>query len=127
MTFNIPKLDTISPKQINEIAENAAEKLMQDSVKTSQIRNVYGAITKIRQDFDAEKRYEAIEMDLVLLKPKVAYAAGRQKAVRKNFYPLIKEAVEAVEASHKKDVAVQNFLRLMESVVAYHRFFDPNN
>jgi CRISPR-associated protein Csm2 len=126
--YKIPHLDSITPAEINKIAEDAAKDLKSDKVKTNQIRNVYSTITKIRQDFDNEKTYQSIEMDLIMLKPKVAYAAGRQPTtVKPHFYPLIKEAVEAVESSTDKEKATQNFLYLMESVVAYHKFYDPSN
>lgn len=129
-------LDVITAEEINIEAKKWAKDLSDNEVKTNQIRNVYGAITKIRQDFEVAKKensfpegenYKAIEMDLILLKPKVAYAAGRDKKVRKAFYPLIEEAVTKVQSSTNKDKAVQNFIYLMESVVAYHKFFAPNN
>lgn len=127
-TYAIPNLDEIFPAKINELAEKCAKDLKDDKVKTTQIRNVYSGITQIRQTFENEKVYSAVEMDLIMLKPKVAYAAGRQPTtVKPHFYPFIKEAVEAVEASSDKNKAIQNFIYLMESVVAYHKFYDTNN
>lgn len=65
-----------------------------------------------------------LDMDLILLKPKIAYAAGKQRSVRFNFFPFVQGAVDAVGNSRDKDKAYQNFFALMESVVGYHKYFE---
>jgi CRISPR type III-A-associated protein Csm2 len=73
---------------------------------------------------------------LVLLKPKLAFAAGRQHAVRKNFKPFMDAAINGVlnapdtnpeDKENKKtgkQRALENYLALIESVVAYHKFYE---
>lgn len=118
-------LDTITPQRIVELAEEQAKKYKKDQLKTHQLRNVFGAISKMRTEYKKhDEDYSKIEMDLVMLKPKLAYAAGRQKAVRMNFYPFMKNAIDAVIEAEKHDAAVKNFFALMESVIAYHKFYE---
>jgi len=119
-------LDTINPQEINDLAKKHAEKFVQrDKLKTHQLRNVFSAIEKMRTKYKRLGKFnDELEMDLILLKPKIAYAAGRQKSVRYNFFPFLEDAVNAVDQSKNKDKAIQNFFALMESVVGYHKFYE---
>ena len=140
-------------KIIIQEAEEMAEKLK--SVKTHQLRNVFSAISKMRMDYKHSKMkhskalaqqakgaaterseaefekavgdriYEDLEITLLFMKPKIAYAAGRIKDVRP-FYDFMKSAIEAVENSSNKGKALKHFFMLMESIVAYHKFNDNN-
>jgi CRISPR-associated protein Csm2 len=124
-TINIPSLDTIAAQDLNKLAEKYAEIFVrQDRLKTHQLRNVFSSIEKMRSTYKSKKSYDAVEKDLILLKPKIAYAAGRQKSVRYNFYPFVKSAIDSVDNAKDKEVALSNFFALMESVVGYHKFFE---
>ncbi len=126
---NVRDLSSITPADIDSIGYVYATKFTQDKVKTTQLRNFYSAVVSIRTKFRAEKRVTAqIERDLILLKPKLAYAAGRQPRV-KPFYELMKEAIDTtvnVEES-RKPLALQNLFSITEAIVAYHKFLDPKN
>lgn len=133
--IKIPALDGIEASKIDEIAKEMAELLKADRLKTHQLRNVYSAVERMRsasksaKNQPAEERvspYDFVKHDLILLKPKIAYAAGRQKSVRYNFYPFMVNAIDAVVASSEKDKALKNFFALMESLVGYHKFFENN-
>lgn len=129
----------LSPEDINSIAEGKGKfyatnkitrpngKPIDISIKTSQIRNFYSSIVSIREKFKIERKLtEEIERDLILLKPKLAYSVGRQskdsKITYKDFYDLITIAIDLTTQSSKKEKAFQNFLDLIEAIVAYHRF-----
>jgi CRISPR-associated protein Csm2 len=144
----------MSPQKLNELARSSAETIAQkDRLKTHQLRNVFSAIEKMRtihkkiiklrprlegksredqpKDFEKLDEYvRQLEMQLIMLKPKLAYAAGRQKSVRYNFFPLVEDAVngvdKALESKKTKDhdKAYSRFFALMESVVAYHKFYE---
>ena len=127
--------DIYTPQQLNELAKSSANTFVQkDRLKTHQLRNVFSAIEKMRtlhkkllKEHRIEKLKELedkLEMQLIMLKPKIAYAAGRQKSVRYHFFPLVEAAVDAVNKSHNKDEAYKKFFALMESVVAYHKFYE---
>ena len=73
---------TLPPKVIEEggqplvdAAEKLGESLQSRGLKTSQIRKVYGAVKKIQVSEEFRQN------DLIMLKPKLAYAAARNRAV----------------------------------------------
>ncbi|MEL6626639.1 MAG: type III-A CRISPR-associated protein Csm2 [Bacteroidota bacterium] len=76
---------------------------------------------------NAEK-LDKLNRRMILLKPKLAYAAGRQRKV-KEVYQFVSLAIDGVkEASkHKNEQdwidGLQNFFDLIESVVAYHKYY----
>lgn len=144
----------MSPQNLNDLARSSAETIAQkDRLKTHQLRNVFSAIEKMRtihkkivklrpklkgktqedrpDDFKTlNELVGQLEMQLIMLKPKLAYAAGRQKSVRYNFFPLVEDAVNGVDKALKSektedhDKAYSRFFALMESVVAYHKFYE---
>lgn len=131
----IDRMDTVTAQEINQEAWDQADAFVnKDRLKTHQLRNVFSAIEKMRTQYkriqrikDAEERMarmSKLDMDLILLKPKIAYAAGKQRSVRYNFFPFVQGAVDAVGRSKDKDKAYQNFFALMESVVGYHKYFE---
>lgn len=115
----------ISPAELVRKAEEIAVQLTRDRLKTGQIRNFYSSITQMRTQFsiEEEKVTEELKRDLTMLKPKIAYAAGRQTAVRATFYPFVKSALDGIEKSEYHPTAIKNFFQLIESIVAYHKFY----
>jgi CRISPR-associated protein Csm2 len=117
----VQDLAIISAEDINSIGDNCGSKF-KEKVKTSQIRNVYGAINGIRAEYHKENKYnERIHRQLVLLKPKLAYAAGRHRDIRP-FHGFMVQAIDGVVTSKKPEEALRNFFALIEAVVAYHKF-----
>jgi len=115
-------LDVIKPEKIIEIADKEGKNFKQ--IKTNQIRNFFAAVLSIKNKVQSMDKFdfEKIKTDILLLKPKIAYAAGRKKEVEpfKNF---IDELVAALIESTDKEKATQNFFNIIESVVAYHKFY----
>ena len=68
---------------------------------------------------------DEIRRDLILLKPKLAYSAGRQRAV-KPFYELLSKAIDATKDSTDKVKSLNNFIALVETIVAYHKYNGGN-
>lgn len=139
--ISIPALDTIGAEHINGLAEKYAEVFVrQDKLKTHQLRNVFSSIEKMRTKYKSEmtkrdsegetqaqrtdRAYQSVANDLILLKPKIAYAAGRQRTVRNNFFPFVRSAIDSVTGAQDKSKALINFFALMESVVGYHKYFE---
>lgn len=131
----IKSITKMKASDITAYAEEYAQKFNEDDLKTNQIRNFYAAVTAMRTDYQAfvnksatedGKTLEDIQWDLTMLKPKLAYAAGRQKAVREHFYDFMKSAIENVEeadSNEEKKEVFKNFFALIESVVGYHKFY----
>lgn len=121
-------MDNIARMQPDEIvrkADEIAQMLIKDKLKTGQIRNFYSAITRMRTDFaNREGNYmEGLKKDITMLKPKLAYAAGRQTAVRATFYPTMRNAIDGIIKSNYDEGALENFFMFAESIVAYHKFY----
>ncbi|MGB9772258.1 MAG: type III-A CRISPR-associated protein Csm2 [Candidatus Kapaibacteriota bacterium] len=107
---------------IDETAKNKGENYAKN-IRTNQIRNVFSHINRIRTKFRNKGKFdEEIEADLILLKPKLAYAAGRQKQIRE-FQKFMFDIIDAVVNSKgDKNKAIENFFALIEAIVAYHKF-----
>lgn len=103
-------------------AENAARDWGKN-IRTNQIRNFFSGIIRIKQAYEkSNKQWEKIEPQVQLLKPALAYAAGRQKAV-KPFKDFIEPEIDALLKSSDKNKALENFFVLIESFIAYHKFY----
>lgn len=113
-------------------AEAFGPELKRQRLETNQVRKFLDAINQIKAKFpqideevnhlsltseEKEKiRFAKIESDIVLLKPKLAYAAARQDAVK----ALNRVMAEAIDKVHSK-ADFDRLVQLMESIIAYHK------
>lgn len=100
-------------KELNTYADELAKFYIEprkesEKLTTSQIRNVLDEIQRMRE-FDETK--------LQLLRPKLAYAAGRHSGRVKDFQKLLDSAINMTNKENFK-----NFKNFVEAVVAYHRY-----
>lgn len=77
-------------------------------MSTSQIRNV----------FDDVKKMEYDDYELQMLRPKLAYTAGRHKEVE-DLQEILDEAIKKIDGETK----FKYFKDFFEAIVAYHRKF----
>jgi len=87
-------------------------------LSTSQIRNVYGEILRLKmKGFDKNS--------LLLLKPRLAYSTERKGTDgSKEFRKKIEKALDKVIFSNENQEALfQNFANFFEAILAYHRSF----
>lgn len=96
-----------------DAAENLGKALERRGLKTSQIRKVYGAVKKIQMSEDFRQR----QNDLIMLKPKLAYAAARNSAVT-DLKDALTQAIDQVGNSEER---FKNFVDFFEATLAYHR------
>lgn len=125
---SVNDLSTITPQDIDSIGKHYGKKFVEDDVKPTQLRNIYSTIVSIRTKLNNSGKVTAqIERDLILLKPKLAYAAGRKPNV-KSFYELMKLGIDATTsvAEDKKVTALNNLISINEAIVGYHKFFEKN-
>jgi CRISPR-associated protein Csm2 len=92
-------------------------------VSTSQIRNVYGTVKKLemlemQNGFDS-KSYR----QLLLLKPKLAYARGRAETNKKDAFMQLENALgNAIDAvSIEQPETFKRFCNFFEAILAYHK------
>lgn len=88
-----------------------------ERLSKSQIRNVFGEIKRIQlKGYDTPEGKSAF----MLLKPKVAYAEGRNKT---KGLSLFKKIFDAGWKSVEGRMSYNNFCALLESVLAYHKAY----
>jgi CRISPR-associated protein Csm2 len=104
-------------KQMVKYAEDLAKEIVRD-VSTSQIRNAYGTVKKLEMQsvFD-NKAYR----ELLLLKPKLAYARGRssKKETFKKLEDALSAGIDAVDV--KQPETFKRFCNFFEAILAYHK------
>jgi CRISPR-associated protein Csm2 len=86
-------------------------------LSTSQIRNIFSTVRQIEMSWvkdDEEERTSAINR-LLLLKPKLAYQASREKAVT-GLADVLSEAINSVDS--REDL--ERFVNFFEAILAYH-------
>ena len=94
----------------------------EEPLTTSQLRKFFGEVK--RQQMTG---YD--DTEFVMLKPKLAYAVGRAKQNGRkgkhqkieDFYSVMADAIDKVEASPDKPKAFKNFITAFEAIVAYHK------
>jgi len=96
-------------KYAREKGEEFAKGKKRDRLSASQIRSVLDEIQRMNR-YDKRK--------LHLLRPKLAYAAGRHKGKVVNFQELMDTAILMVNESN-----FEYFRDFVEAIVAYHRYY----
>lgn len=87
-------------------------------MSTTQLRKFFGEIKRIQaMGFDNPDAKD----DVLMLKPKLAYAVGRDKGETKlgDFYKQMSIALDAIDIQNTKHF--NNFIKIFEAVVAYHK------
>lgn len=99
---------------------------------TSQIRNIFSHISSIRTQYKKlNPDFDNIKRQIVLLKPMIAYAKGRQKdeeltEFHTEMNKLIKSTLESFDSETRiknKSLALDNFFAIVEGFIAYHKFY----
>ncbi|NWF92139.1 MAG: type III-A CRISPR-associated protein Csm2 [Syntrophaceae bacterium] len=101
-------------KELNSYANELAKSYLNarkesEKLTTSQIRNVLDELQRMRE-FD--------EAALHLIRPKLAYAAGRHGGRVKDFQKLLDTTIKITNRENFK-----NFKNFVEAIVAYHRYY----
>lgn len=104
-----------------EYAERLAKDIHSD-VSTSQIRNIYGTVKKLemQNEFDNQAYRQ-----LLLLKPKLAYARGRAETKKRPAFEKLEQALgHAIDAVNLEDrEAFKRFCNFFEAILAYHKAY----
>jgi CRISPR-associated protein Csm2 len=100
-------------------AETIGKGLASGVLTTSQIRNVFGVVRQIEMQGYGDLTQQR---KLLLLKPKLAYARGRESNQRKqrvlqDLEEVLSPAIDLVE----NEQHFRNFFDFFEAILAYHR------
>jgi CRISPR-associated protein Csm2 len=90
--------------------------LKQQRLETNQVRKFLDAINRLKADLAETGDFTKIETEVVLLKPKLAYAAARQRAAK----PLGEVISHAIDQVHSKE-DFERLVQFIESIIAYHK------
>lgn len=101
-------------KMVDQSAQFGAE-LKRQRLETNQIRKFLDAINRLKSKL-VGSHFSEIEAEIVLLKPKLAYAAARQNVVK----PLNKVMSAAIDKVENK-ADFERLVNLVESIIAYHK------
>jgi len=136
--IELPKdLSKLTAEELDRIAEEKGKSYAnpKDGIKTNQMRNVFSNILSIKNQYNRyvtnnlhnDINFDELNRELMLLKPKIAYAVGRASGYSKekyrDFYNLNKTAIKSVINSENKITAYENYFALMEAIIAYHKYY----
>ncbi len=110
-------LEDLPAEDLIEIAEKMGKYLKEKDLKTTQIRKFLDSVRKIDYQFNIGKSFN--KEKVILLKPKLAYTAGREAKVK----PLMEVLDPAITASSSSYESFKKLIALIEGIIAYHRYF----
>jgi len=118
--FSPGGLSQVSSGKLVKLAEGTAALCLYKKLKVSQIRNFFGHVKRLSLQF---RRREFCYDEVELLRIPLAYSRGRNDAVE----PLYSTCMSALEGiSSDPEQGFQDFVKfekLLEAIVAYHKFY----
>ncbi|WYL96877.1 MAG: type III-A CRISPR-associated protein Csm2 [Gloeotrichia echinulata IR180] len=115
----INDLKGLQAYEIRKLVKHAEEfgpYLKQQRLETNQVRKFLDAVNRLKADLAETGEFAKIETEVVLLKPKLAYAAARQRAAK----PLGEVMSAAIDKVHSRE-DFERLVQLIESIIAYHK------
>lgn len=104
--------------KLPKFAEEAGKYMAKGNLTSSKIRSIYGEIKRIQMgDYEKEKAA------FYLLRPKVAYALGREEKFKRNGLILFQLIFEEAASLVSDKRTFNHFCELMEAILAYHRVY----
>ena len=91
------------------------------NLSTNQLRKFFGEMKRIQaQEFDSGGKWLT---SFKILKPKLAYAVGRERNKNPKIYDFYRELEIGIDAVENKE-HFHSFVQLVEAIVAYHKYFE---
>lgn len=120
----IDKLPSLKAYTSTKLVKDAASigKIIVKAVTTSKMRKFLDSLRTIKYNILHQEEYNI--QDVVLLTPKIAYIAGKEKEKDKKVIltqlsDIVASAISKVQ--DKKDLML--LVEFVEAIVAYHRFY----
>lgn len=102
-------------------------KYFRDALTTSQLRNFFGEMRRIHMKVRNQQNLSGdLLRDFLMLSPKLAYAEARvlkdkRGSKIKEFVKATDNLIKAVDKAENKKQAFENFVNIIEAIVAYHK------
>ncbi len=100
-------------KKLNEFCDKLGKYYSEEGLSTSQIRNIFDTVQNMK---------EYNEKDLQLLRPRLAYIAGRHEkkvpVIKHHLQPMMDKAIQLTRKEN-----FENFKNFFEAIVAYHKYY----
>ena len=96
-------------------------------LKTTQLRKFFAAMKDMTKDINYGITWNDIEDKFHLLLPQTAYAHGRG-LVPDGFLTIMKICMKKVDVGTDEAQKIENFktfVKFIESIVAYHKYYNP--
>ena len=111
-------------------ADKLGKDLANNRLTTNQIRALFGEVRQIEAQWQmGEEQQRKAERRLILLKPKMAYRAKRERGRGvKELVSVLEPAIDLViaEKGQKKQDNFQRFVDFFEAILAYHKSYGGN-
>lgn len=115
-TFSKDWIEKVADSDMVRYSENAGEFMAKNGLTNSKIRSIYGEIKRIQMG-----KYEEEKAAFLLLRPKVAYAHGRDS---NNIGLTLFKRIFDDAANYVTDQkSFNNFCNFFEAILAYHKAF----
>ena len=126
-------LSKLDAENLVEISRKIGQFLIQGSylsgkgkkrmnLKVNQLRRFLTAARRVESDLK-RKKFKEIKDNIIFLRPKLAYAAGREEQA----IPLHNVLDPAIQSGAESRENFLKLLRLIEGIIAYHRFYGGTN
>jgi len=112
---DVPDILAGNMEKLVEDANKLGKHLKNNGLTTSQIRKIFSDVKKLES-------YEKNKAELLLLRPKLAYVAGRHGKRSKGVKDL-QEIIDACVRQIKDDESFKNFQNFFEAILAYHKYY----
>lgn len=116
LCYNSTWIKDNATREMVDYTENAGKYMADNGLTNSKIRSIYGEIKRIQMgEFEKEKS------SFYLLKPKVAYALGRDE--KNQGLKLFKMIFDKCFTDVTDQKSYHNFCNLIEAILAYHKAY----
>jgi CRISPR type III-A-associated protein Csm2 len=100
---------------------------IKSKLTTTKLRNFFGEVKRIQIRLAFDGGFDSEKVNILMLKPKLAYHVGREEGQNrvkvKMFYQQLSRGIDVIDMTDpvKGKKHFENFVKLMEAVVAYHK------
>lgn len=121
--------DPASAEKLVKMADKLGKELYGKRLSTNQIRALFGEVRQIQAMWLVSGQEAKALRRLILLKPKMAYRARRERGAVEDLVKVLDEALEVVIHENQPEVRkekFEHFVQFFEAILAYHKAYGGN-